>query len=229
MARSSRLSVCLAMPTRNSSQIHWHRSTSRQRTTPSIAAVGPLSIAALSAARCASLSFGGWPGALRAISPSGPWALNLITQSRTICSAPPRPVIDGGQRQKTARLRRILCTPCNGAQARRIKITPQRDRHGEPPSFATLESDSRRSGNLEASVRSRDAAAEGRRDRDLIEAGLSEPAGWRARLWGLCVWRRLRDAASVEAGDDLGPPIASGGGDYGRQSRAGEVVLPVVA
>src|SRR5205807_7746965 len=33
--------------------------TSRQRTTPSIAAVGPLSIAALSAARCASLSFGG--------------------------------------------------------------------------------------------------------------------------------------------------------------------------
>ena len=60
---------------------------------------------------------------------------------------PPRPVIDSGQGQKTARLRRILCTPCNGAQARRIKIGPQRDRHGEPPSFATLESDSRRSGN----------------------------------------------------------------------------------
>jgi hypothetical protein len=36
------------MLTRNSSQIHWHRSTSRQRTT----AVGPLSITAFSAARC---------------------------------------------------------------------------------------------------------------------------------------------------------------------------------
>src|SRR5260370_11656927 len=69
---------------------------------------------------------------------------------------PPRPVIDGGQRQKTARLRRILCTPCNGAQAQRIKIRPQRDRHGEPPSFATLESDSRRSGNPPASHALRD-------------------------------------------------------------------------
>jgi hypothetical protein len=91
-------------------------------------------------------SFGGWPGALRSISPSGPWALNFITQSRTICNVTP-PIAAasvrlapsyGGQRQKTARLRRILRTPGNGAQARRIKITPQRDRHGEPPSFATL-------------------------------------------------------------------------------------------
>src|SRR5207253_1057882 len=64
--------------------------------------------------------------------------------------------IDSGQGQKTARLRRILCTPCNGAQARRIKISPQRDRHGEPPSFAALESDSRRSGNPPASHALRD-------------------------------------------------------------------------
>jgi hypothetical protein len=49
-----------------------------------------------------------------------------------------RPVIDRGQGQKTARLRGILRTPGNGAQARRIKITPQPDRHGEPPWFATL-------------------------------------------------------------------------------------------
>src|ERR1700730_9655615 len=174
MARSSRLSVCLAMPTRNSSQIHWHRSTSRQRTTPSIAAVGPLSIAALSAARCASFSFGGWPGALRAISPSGPWAgdqptgpwgVDLDPPPPNVLQGPPadrrrlgppRPAIDSGQGQKTARLRRILCTPCNSAQARRIKISPQRDRHGEPPSFATLESDSRRSGNPPASHALRD-------------------------------------------------------------------------
>src|SRR5437870_2030901 len=31
----------------------------------SIAAVGPLSITAFRAARCASFSFGGWPGAMR--------------------------------------------------------------------------------------------------------------------------------------------------------------------
>jgi hypothetical protein len=35
-------------------------------------------------------------------------------------------------------------------------------------------------GNQEASVRSGGSGAEGLRDRDLIEAGLSEPAGWRA-------------------------------------------------
>src|SRR5882762_5226353 len=111
MARSSRLSVCLAMPTRNSSQIHWHRSTSRQRTTPSIAAVGPLSIAALSAARCASFSFGGWPGALRVISPSGPWALNLITkiQERAVggLSAATRRLLSG-QEPAPVRRRRTL-------------------------------------------------------------------------------------------------------------------------
>jgi hypothetical protein len=39
-----------------------------------------------------------------------------------------------------------------------------------------LESDRARFGNLEGSVRSRGADAEIGRDRDLIEAGLSEPA-----------------------------------------------------
>src|SRR5205807_10460627 len=66
-----------------------HRSISRQRTTPSTAGIGPLSIAAFSAARWVSFSFEGWPGALRSISPSGPRALNLITQSRTICNVTP--------------------------------------------------------------------------------------------------------------------------------------------
>src|SRR6201981_317520 len=54
------------------------------------------------------------------------------------CLGPPRPVIDGGQGQKPARLRRILRASCNGAQSLCVKISPQRDRHGEPPSFATL-------------------------------------------------------------------------------------------
>src|SRR5258708_20651902 len=65
-------------------------------------------------------------------------------------------------------LRRILCTPCNGGQARRMKITPQRDRHGEPPSFATLESDSRRSGNPPASHALRDLV--------LVQSGFDEVA-----------------------------------------------------
>jgi len=42
-----------------------------------IAGVGPSSIIFSSAARCASLSFDGWPGALRSMRPSGPWALNF--------------------------------------------------------------------------------------------------------------------------------------------------------
>jgi hypothetical protein len=89
MARSSRLSVCFEIDTRNSSQTHWHKSTSRQRTTPWMAGVGPLSITAASAARCGSFSRDGWPGALRSISPSGPSALNRSTQSRTICGVTP--------------------------------------------------------------------------------------------------------------------------------------------
>ena len=78
-------------------------------------------------------------------------------------------------------------------------------------------------------MRSRGTGVGRRCDRDLIEAGLSEPAGWRAGLWGLCRWRLVRVRPSAEAGDDLGRLMASGGGDCGRRSRAGEVVLPVIA
>src|SRR6266566_1768451 len=154
MARNSRLKVCLAMPTRNSSQIHWHRSTSRQRTTPSTAGIGPLAIAAFSAARWVSFSFEGWPGVGRGL--AGRLAVDQPIRTMGVeldhpipnnlrCHpadrrrlGPPRTVIDGGQGQKTARLRRILPTPGNGAQARRIKITPLLVRHRQPPSFATL-------------------------------------------------------------------------------------------
>jgi hypothetical protein len=61
----------------------------RHRTTPWIAGTGPLSITAASAARCTSFSRDGRPGALPSISPSGPRALNRITQSRTICRVTP--------------------------------------------------------------------------------------------------------------------------------------------
>jgi len=78
-------------------------------------------------------------------------------------------------------------------------------------------------------VRSRDTGVGRRRDRDLIEAGLSEPAGWRVGLWGLCRWQLVREPPSAQADDDLGRLMASGGGDCGRQIHAGEVVLPVIA
>ncbi len=76
MARSSRLSVCLATVTRNSSYNDCERSISRQRTTPWTDGIGPLSIIRAMAWRCSSLSFGGWPGDLPSSKPSGPRALN---------------------------------------------------------------------------------------------------------------------------------------------------------
>ena len=89
MARNSRDSVCLEIVMRNSSQSHAIRSTNRQRTTPWMAGMGPCSMMACRAARCASVSFEGWPGGLRLTRPSGPWALNFTTQSRTICTVTP--------------------------------------------------------------------------------------------------------------------------------------------
>ena len=64
-----------------------------------------------------------------------------------------------------------------------------------------------------------------RQGRDLIEAGLSEPAGWRVLLWGLCLWRRVRGARSAEARQDLDGRSVIGGVDGSRQIDAGNVVL----
>jgi len=51
----------------------------RQRTTPWMAGIGPLSTMAASASRCPAVSLEGWPGALPLISPSGPlrWSLDF--------------------------------------------------------------------------------------------------------------------------------------------------------
>ena len=147
MARNSRLNVCLATTTRNSSKIHWQRSTIRQRTTPCTAGIGPLSSIAASAARCAPFRRDGCPGGLQSISPSGPWALNFITQSRTIWSVTPpifaasvrtRAVVNRRQRQKPPGLRPILRPPRGGPHHPRIKISPKWNGHGEPPALATL-------------------------------------------------------------------------------------------
>jgi hypothetical protein len=138
---------------------HWHRSMSRQRTIPSIAGMGPRSTSITSAARCASFSRDGLPGALPSMSPPGPRALNLTTQSRTICSVTPpisaaslrdEPSLNGSQRQKAARLSSIFGLPSLSSQSGRIVIVSQRCGHGEPLSFASpgIRTDSRRSSFL---------------------------------------------------------------------------------
>src|SRR3954464_7066421 len=48
------------------------------------------------------------------------------------------PLIDRGQGQKAPRLAAILRRAGNRAQRMGIKVCPERNRHGEPPSFATL-------------------------------------------------------------------------------------------
>src|SRR4051812_7062553 len=48
------------------------------------------------------------------------------------------PLIDRGQRQQTPGLRAVLRRAGDRAQRMGIKVCPERNRHGEPPSFATL-------------------------------------------------------------------------------------------
>src|SRR4051794_39141801 len=48
------------------------------------------------------------------------------------------PLIDRGQGQKAPRLRAVLRRAGDRAQRMGIKVCPERNRHGEPPSFATL-------------------------------------------------------------------------------------------
>src|SRR5665809_116339 len=79
-----------------------------------------------------------------------------------------------------------------------------------------LEAQSRPTWNLEGSVRSRGTEGEGGRDRDLIEAGLSEPAGWRAGLWGLCLRHSVRDRPSAEAREDV-DGLTTGEDDWWRR------------
>ena len=88
--------------------------------------IGPLSIIAASAARCASFSRGGWPGALRSISPSGPCGVEpqhpVADDLQRHPADPSRlaarcPLVDRRQRQQPPRLGRILRLPRRGAQS----------------------------------------------------------------------------------------------------------------
>jgi hypothetical protein len=51
---------------------------------------------------------------------------------------PGRSIVNGRQRQKPSSLRAILRSFGSGLYQTGIKISPKRDRHGEPPSFAML-------------------------------------------------------------------------------------------
>lgn len=55
----------------------------------SVPGIGPLSMIGASALRRTFVSRKDWPRALRSTSPSGPRALNFMTQSRTICRRTP--------------------------------------------------------------------------------------------------------------------------------------------
>ncbi|CCG06606.1 unnamed protein product, partial [Pararhodospirillum photometricum DSM 122] len=77
MARSSRLSVCLLIDTRNSSHSPCAKSTNRQRTMPWMAGTGPASTLSAKAWRWASLRMEGLQGAL---------VIDGPTQSRKVCN-----------------------------------------------------------------------------------------------------------------------------------------------
>src|ERR1700733_11636382 len=147
MARNSRLNVCLATTTRNSSKIHWQRSTIRQRTTPCTAGIGPLSSIAAGAARGAPVRRGGRPGGLPSTSPPRPRGFNLHPPIANDRGRPPadlrrlgpaRAVVNRRQRQKPPGLRPILRPPRGSPHHPRIKISPKWNGHGEPPALATL-------------------------------------------------------------------------------------------
>ena len=158
-----KLNVCLATTTRNSSKIHWQRSTIRQRTTPCTAGIGPLSsiCGERGAVRAARSDRDGCPGGLQSISPPGPWALtNFITQSRTIWSrhpadlrrpiGPARAVVICRQRQKPPGLREAHpSTTCAAALTIRVSSNQPGSGMGMANASCTrhLESDTRRFGN----------------------------------------------------------------------------------
>jgi len=81
------------------------------------------------------------------VEPQHPVAHNLqchAANRRRLRAA--RSVIDRGQRQQAAHLLGIPALARRPAHACRVKIRPQRDWHGETPSFASLQADRGRVG-----------------------------------------------------------------------------------
>ena len=143
MRRSSRLSVCSEIATRNSSDSHCARSISRQRTTPWTAGIGPASTTSASAWRWPALRMRARPAPCRhqpiralRVEPHNPVAHDLHPDA-----ADPRRVraraaaVNLGQRQETPGLTGIARLPRQTPQSRTIEIIPQQNpgRHGKPP------------------------------------------------------------------------------------------------
>jgi len=105
--------------------------------------MGPGSTMACRARDACRVSLEGWPGGLRLTRPAGPWALTFTTQSRTTCSVTP-PIRAGSVRAAPKPAPTTVgpagppssCRPSRATQ--RHQICSERNRHGEPPSFASL-------------------------------------------------------------------------------------------
>ena len=74
-------------------------------------------------------------------------------------------------------------------------------------------------------MRSRGEEGATARERDLIEAGLSEPAGGGLGLWGLCQRRWVRDGASAETGEAFCGLNAASVSDCGSWIVLGDAVM----
>src|SRR5215813_10521808 len=130
MARSSRLSVCLAIVMRNSSKIHCARSISRQRTTPCTAGIAtldhagdglPLNVVELGRLSCRL-------AIQETVRTAGVEAQHPVPDDLKSDTADlgrlgaRRTVIDRRKRQKPSGLRAIFASPGQTPQLRRIKI-----------------------------------------------------------------------------------------------------------
>jgi len=105
----------------------------RQRTTPWIAGIGPLSMMAASARRFAVDEV---IGSAR-VELHHAVAKDLQRHAAHLGRLRPRgAVIDRRQRQKPSSLRAVLGRLRRRSRRLRVKISPKSDGHGEPPSFA---------------------------------------------------------------------------------------------
>src|SRR5215213_4958207 len=152
MARSSRDSVCLAIVMRNSSQTHWMPDPLDEvDQAPAHPAVegrnGPLLDDGLQGRAMRVGEFRGLAGRLAVDQARGPMGVEFhhpVAHDLHRDPADPGrlgagcPLIDRGQGQKAPRLRAVLRRAGDRAQRIGIKVCPERNRHGEPPSFATL-------------------------------------------------------------------------------------------
>ena len=150
--RTSRLTVVSSRLMRNSSNTHQARSRNRQRTTPWIAGIGPLSMIRASACRCVSFSLEGFAGRLAVDQPL--WTLGIKgenpisdgLQPNTADASrigPGASVVDFRQSKKATSLGGIPGPLRDAPKRTSVEIGPQRDgdAHGGHSWSAQLSSD----------------------------------------------------------------------------------------